>query len=326
MSALSSCFWPFYLLFVSVAFLIAIADRVPLHLETRFPQVQIDDEFYDYQNGVVEKTLPGPFVYRVLIPYLYKLVTITDKFSLITFDFALKVLLLTACQLAFFQYLRQFFAKLVALAGVLWFDFLISYSLSYIPGPSVIETIDIFNTLVFCIALRFLLQDHLIPLCLLLVVGMLNRETPWILLPTVFLSEWLGRRRFTRVFVVSLALAIPYFGLRFLIETPIPTWFTTHDLMFNIPFMSAEQSLKAIVANIHLLFLLGPLLIISAIRFREHPMFLQLAAAVVPLFLVIHYIFGSIIERRLWMPLYVLLLPLAVHNLSKMCSGEAVPE
>ena len=324
---MSSRRWPFYLLFVGVAFLTAIADRAPLHLETRFPQVQIDGEFYDYQNGVVEKTLPGPFVYRVLIPYLYKLVTeITDKFSLITFDFALKVLLLTACQLAFFQYLRQFFAKLVALAGVLWFGFLISYSLSYIPGPSVIETIDIFNALVFCMALSLLLKDQLMPFCLLLVVGMMNRETPWILLPTVFLGEWLGNRRFGRVLVVSLALAIPYFGLRFLIETPIPTWFTTHDLMFNIPFMSAEQSYKAIVANVHLLFLLGPLLIISAIRFREHPKFLQIAAAVVPLFVIVHYLFGSIIERRLWMPLYVLLLPLAVHNLSKMCSGETVSE
>ena len=79
-------------LFVGLAVLISIADRAPIHLETRFPNTQVDQEFYDYLNGVLEGTLPGPFVYRILVPYTYSALSHFDNtMNILNADFFLKI-------------------------------------------------------------------------------------------------------------------------------------------------------------------------------------------------------------------------------------------
>jgi hypothetical protein len=141
-------------------------------------------------------------------------------------------------------------------------------------------------------------------------------------LPILFLHEWLGPRSWRRFLVVVATVALPYFGLRWLIVSPTPIWFLTQDIRLNIPFLSLQHTWGAFVANLHLIFLLGPLILLGIYRFREHPFFLRIAAYIVPLFLLIHYIVGSIRETRLWMPLYLLLIPLALNNLIKLLQNE----
>jgi len=58
------------MLFSSFAVLLVLADRAPMHLENRFTCVDLRTDVYDYVSGVTEVTSSGPYVYRVLIPYL----------------------------------------------------------------------------------------------------------------------------------------------------------------------------------------------------------------------------------------------------------------
>ncbi len=303
--------------------MLSIIDRAPMHLQSRFPEVQIQREFQEYLDGVVDQTLPGPYVYRFFVPYLiFTLHKSLPLINVLTWDFGLKILILTFCQLAFFNNLRSFYSGIAALAGVLWFDILTGVSLFHIQGPSVIETADLMNVLVFSLALHAIYRDRFILLCAVLFGGTFNRETTWILLPVLFLHEWFGRRSWRRFLIAGAAVALPYFGLRWLITSPTPIWFLTQDIRLNIPFLSPQHTWGALVANLHLIFLLGPLLVLGAYRFREHPAFLQIASSIAPLFIIIHYVVGSIREIRLWMPLYLLLIPLALDNLIKLLQNE----
>jgi hypothetical protein len=311
-------------IFAGTAVMISIIDRAPMHLQSRFPEVRIQEEFQEYLDGVIDQTLAGPYVYRIFVPYL--IFTLHKSLPLINaqmWDFGLKLLILTFCQLVFFKYLRSFYSGMAAFAGVLWFDILIGVSLFHIQGPSVIETADLMNVLMFSLALYAIYRDRFILLCAVLFVGTFNRETTWILLPIFFLHEWFGTRAWRRLLVAVAAVALPYFGLRALIASPTTIWFLTEDIRLNVPFLSPQHTWVAIVANLHLLFLLGPLVVLGIHRFREHPVFLRLASAMAPLFIIIHYIVGAIRETRLWMPLYLLLIPLALDNLIKLLQSDS---
>jgi len=312
------------MLFSGAAAVLSIAERAPMHLNGRFPDVRIHEEFQDYLDRMMNQTLPGPYVYRILAPYLvFLLHKGLASISPLTLDYFLKILILIFCQLAFFQYLRLFFSDTLALAGVLWFDVLASFSLSHIQGPSVIDTTDLMNALVFCLAFRALYLDQFILFGVILFVGTLNRETPWILLPILFLNDWRSGRSKSRLLAAFAAVALPYFGLRWLIETPVPEWINLDRILYNFPFISPRHTPTALVANLHVAFALGPLIMIGLYRFREHPRFLRVVAAVAPLFLLIHYIVGAIIESRLWLPLYLILIPMALNNLEKMFQSES---
>lgn len=314
------------LIFAGAAVMVCTTDRAPMHLQSRFPEMQIQEEFHEYLDGVVEQTLPGPYVYRIFVPYLiFILHKSLPLINMLMWDFGLKILILIFCQLAFFNYLRSFFSGMAAFAGVLWFDILIGVSLFHIQGPSVIETADLMNALIFCLALYAIYRGRFSLLCAVLLVGTFNRETTWILLPILFLREWFGTRSWRRLLVAAAAVALPYFGLRWLIDSPTPIWFLTQDIRLNIPFLSPQHTWGALVANLHLIFLLGPLIVLGAYRFREHPVFLQIASSIVPLFIIIHFIVGSIRETRLWMPLYLLLIPLALGNLIKLLQDGSEP-
>jgi hypothetical protein len=89
-------------------------------------------------------------------------------------------------------------------------------------------------------------------------------------------------------------------------------------LAHNIPFLSEQTTGKAIVGNLHVIALLGPLLVVSVPRFWDKPKFLWVCAIVVPFFIVAHYAVGTIIEARLWMPLFIILIPLSIINLSRL--------
>jgi hypothetical protein len=304
------------LVFAGTAVMVCLVDRSPMHLQSHFPEVRLQEDFQVYLEGVVNKTLPGPYVYRIWAPYLVFFLHERVPFiSALVFDFLLKIFILVFCQFAFFSYLRHFFSGVAALAGVLWLDVLIWASLFHIQGPSLIETADLMNVLVFILALHAINRDHFILLCAVLFGGTFNRETTWILLPILFLHEWFGRRAWHRLFVAVATVAFPYFGLRCLIASPTTIWFLTQDIRLNIPFLSLQHTWGALVANLHLFFLIGPLILIGIYQFKNHPAFLRIAASITPLFITVHYAVGSIRETRLWMPLYLLLIPVALDNL-----------
>ena len=113
-----------------------------MHLEQRFPCVHLRVDITKYYEGVTEVTYPGPYVYRVLIPYLIKGIhIIVPVLSIVNIDLTIKIIILIFCQTVFYYYLTIFFSPIFSLAGVFYLDILLSFTFSSIPGPSILETV-----------------------------------------------------------------------------------------------------------------------------------------------------------------------------------------
>jgi hypothetical protein len=174
------------------------------------------------------------------------------------------------------------------------------------------ETGEILNVLIFPLTLLLLFKQHYVWMAVVLAVGTLNRESTWLLLPPILVQTYVNSGRKGTAFACLAAVAIPYAGVRWLVVSPRPDWWRLDGLGENIPFVSMDLTPGAVMANIKLLLLLGPFILLGASRFREHHPELRLAALVVPPFLIVHYLFGKITELRLWVPLLTILIPLAI--------------
>jgi len=314
------------MLFFSIAVLLAVADRAPLHLEKQCSCVHFTTDVSDFIYGVTQSTAFGPYVYRVFIPYLASgLHYLMPFLTFIDIDFLLKIFFLIICQLIFYYYLQIFYSSFVSIVGVFILDILLGFTFSSILGPSIGENADLLNIVVYLISLIALYKNSFGYLLLILFIGTFNRETTWLLIPIIFLYDYFSKRSLYRTLLAGLAVAIPYFGLRLIIQTDSPVWFTFDGIIRNIPFLSFETTGKALVANAHTVFLLGPLIILSILNFNKHPEFLRLISYITPVFIVLHYLFGSIIEARLWIPLFIILIPLSLNTLSLIFDAQLHP-
>lgn len=305
------------MLFITIALLLVIADRAHLHLENDCDCVHLRQNVESYVTGVTQQTASGPYVYRILIPYMVLGIQSLFSFlSMVGIDFLLKVSFLILSQLAFYFYLRSFFSPLISLLGVVILDVLLSFTFSSILGPNVVETADIFNLGIFILALHTLYKNQFIKFLVLIFVGTINRETTWFLLPVLFLNDLSSKKGFFRTIISFVAIAVPYFGLRLLIHVDDSIWFTFEKLSHNIPFLISELTTTALIANFHTAIFLLPFIILTVMNFKKHPDFLRTATYLTPLFIVVHYLLGSIIETRLWLPLIIILLPTSLHTLT----------
>ena len=314
------------MLFCSIAVLLALTDRAPMHLEKRFPCVHLSADIPDFINGVMQSTSSGPYVYRIFIPYLVTgLHSVVPFWSLVDIDLFLKIFFLIICQVTFYYYLCNFFSSFVSLTGVLILDILLSFTFSSIVGPSIGENADLLNMAIFIMALNALFKNSFGYLLALLFIGTFNRETIWFLIPIIFLNDFFSKKSIYRSLLACLTVAIPYFGLRTIIRPSVPDWFTFEGVIRNIPFLSPETTATALIANAHVAFLLGPLIILSLLHFNKHPQFLRIASYITPLFILLHYILGTIIETRLWLPLFIILIPLSLNTLTLILNNQSHP-
>lgn len=314
-------FYPF-ILAAGIAVLLSLSDRDPIHYKESHER--LEHNFYTYLDGVTNHTYSGPYVYRTLIPTSVSLIHLVLPFvDAISIDFCLKLILLTLCQVAFFSYQRFFFKPTESFFGVAILDVLLGFSLVQTEGPTLIETADILNLLVFLLAFIFIYQGHFKSFCFILILGTLNRETTFFLPPAFLVVNGITQKSLKLTFVAFLAVAIPYCALHLLIHPPISDWMTFDAITHNLPFFDKSNFAQIVTANVHLAILLGPLFLIAFYKFSSHPAFLKSIFLIAPFFVLLHYVVGIIMEARLWMPVYVIVIPLAIDTLVKLFQEES---
>ena len=300
-----------------IAVLICLNDRDPIHrIESH---ERLEHNFYEYLDGVTNQTYPGPYVYRILVPttlsFLHRMVPVLSPLNI---DFVVKFLLLVLCQALFFAYQRLFFDPTKSFLGVALLDVLIGFALVQLEGPTLIETMDILNVTVFLLAFMTIYLDYFKWFCIILFIGTLNRETTF-LLPIIFLIvNGINRKSVYKTLVAFVAVGLPYVALHILIHPAVTDWIRFDAIAHNIPFIGQFGNPKILLANIHLLVLLGPLTLLALYDFSKHSKFLKSVSYIAPLFVLIHYVVGVIMEARLWMPLFIILIPLAIDTIARL--------
>ena len=310
---------PVVILFICIALLIVIADRAPLHLDKRDPARPVESDFYLHYHSVLDRSIGGPYAYRVLVPWVTALIhRALPSFTELDIDAFLKALVLVFVQLTFFRAQRRFFTPWIALAGTLWMDLLVGYALVYVQGPASGETTDLANLLVFILALDMMPDRRTGSLAALFLIGMLNRETPLLLLPLVYAIDRSEKHGVARSASLALGSIAVYVGLRLAIQTTSGGWFTTQGLAMNLPGYEPGMAGNAFKSIIHVLLLLGPLFGFAAMRFSRLSLLFRGSILIAGLLVIIHFIVATVIESRLWMPEFALLIPPSLFNLQEI--------
>lgn len=298
-----------FFFFLSIAFWVS-------HTNQRTDYWCRDMHFEEYQNGVMNHTIYGPIAYRVMIPYTVDFLSnICHVGSEKQVVFYLNIFLLLLTQFAFYYYLKNIFSDTESLLGTLWLDLCIMMGFTSFIGIHVYETMDVCNLFFMSCALNLLYNHRWRWLIIILFFGMLNRETPAFLLLPVYIFLYKKKISIRWALLCTIAVLIPYFSLKLLIHPPQPFWFQTIYLSENLPFLKDSDPEIIGLGYLKFILLLGSALWIALSGFKNKNEFFRITMLIVPVYIPIHLIVGHLEEYRLWIPLFLFLIPLGLETI-----------
>jgi len=278
-----------------------------LAVATGFADVRMrahtDNVVKSYIPGVVAGTESAPGRYRVLMPFAIDGVARATGASLISVWYVSRLLLLFTAFCVIHLYLRTWFAPGEAFAGVALTaaTLPLTFTNSW-PHPDHFAELALFTLGAVAIARR---SDALFGAAL--AAAALNRETSAFLVLLYCVAEPLTRARAIRTVLFGAEWFAIYAGLRAVRGlSHYEYWQAGRNLADLGLLPSAFDPYYRAYAYFGLV-LFGPMLVL-ALR-ADAPRFARRALLVVPCFVAVAFMFSSIIESRIFTPLYALILP-----------------
>ncbi len=217
-----------------------------------------------------------------------------------------RVIFTSASLYVFYRYLRGWFPPLASLLGL--FMLAAAIPLTYV--YYMMQVSDPFNMLVFFLAFWAMRQGRDAWLLPLVVVGMLNRESP-IMLPVFYAAVRVGRPPRTWLpwaAVLAAAAVAVYLGLR-LVYGPKPPCCSTDPIAHLVTNFTDWRAYVDALGVLNLALWGGWL------GWRRCPPFLRRASLIVPVFLVPYLMYGTVREARYYLPVLAILIPMALFYL-----------
>lgn len=255
--------------------------------------------------GLAAKVPKEQYLTRVLFPFAIEyfvgnvpLYYLGDVVRLNKIAF---ILLFTITMLAFQYYLKYWFKEEIALIGTLFFALTIPYG--YLIGGQV----DIlFNMFLFIISAILIRKNIFLPLFPIIIIGVLNRETI-LFVPFLYL---LAQKEITlSVIKRSMALEISGLAVHGFIRAVRGGF---GGINYSDAFL---WNIACHHCAIALFLLFNIFWFLAFFRIGNKPQLLQRWALSVPFFIIANYHFGFNHETRLFFPLAIIIIPLALWNL-----------
>jgi hypothetical protein len=272
-------------------------------------------------DQIIAGNAPSPYRYRILVPFVaegleHLLAAVLSpegafRLAYAICDFTSLSLLL----IALYIWLRDWFDADAARVGVLFVAATVPVALQdhYFQPWSLPETA------LFVFALIAMRSGRLGLLALLVAVASLNRETA-VFIPLAFLITRVGDRRRgggSRIDPRSIPVAVGllavwlviFFGLRVVRGSAVPVLTVGELLRQNL----RADSLRPLILNLTLF--MGAIWGFAILGYQTAPPFVRQLAWIVPPYLLTIAVWGIWYEVRLLMPLYPILLPMALSFL-----------
>lgn len=267
--------------------------------------------YQEFIPKVVDGTADAPERYRVLAPFaVYGLERVTGLSASAAWYVSRLAAFFTA-YLVFFAYLRTWFTSPQALLGTAMVaaTLPLTFTNSW-AHPDHIPELALFTA--GCLAIA---RERLAWVFILLALATLNRETAVFLIPLYLLAGTMTRARLVVTAVLAAEWAAIYFGLRF--------WrgFVHYDylqLTRNLDFLKLLPDNYDPYYRAYAWFglaLFGGLLTVGLRTQGSPPLFVTRALWVTPLFGAVAFAISSIIESRIFTPLYPLVMPAVIFAL-----------
>jgi len=269
--------------------------------------------YTDYIPGVVNGTYGAPATYRVLAPFAHVWLVELTGWSDDTIWHLSRVFWFAAAYLALFWYLRTWFAPGTAAAGVLGVaaTLPLTYTNSW-AHPDAIPELALFT--VGCALIARRRAGWLGPV---LAVATLNRETAAFLVLAYGFSQPLTGRHVVRTLGFGAIWLSIFAGLRALRGIEHYEYF---QLDRNLEFLKLLPPAYDVYKRAYAWFvvaLAAPAMVVIALRWSRVPQDARRMLATAGPFLLVAGSISSIIETRIFIPLYALTLPALMFALAE---------
>jgi hypothetical protein len=261
--------------------------------------------YQEFIPQVVDGSADAPERYRVLLPLGLNLIATRARLPPATVWHASRLLLFIGAYTIFYLYLRTWFARDGALFGTT----LVGATLPLTFTNSWQHPDHIPELLLFTAGCWAIARQRAGWLALLLPVATLNRETAVFLVPLYLFAGPVTAMRVGLTGLFALEWAAVYVGLR------IWRGFVQYDylqLFRNLEFLRLLPANYDPYYRAYAYFgliLFGGLLVIATQSLGGAPLFVRRALWIMPIFAVIAFTISSIIESRIFTPMYALVIP-----------------
>jgi len=314
--------WVIFAIIFSVAAVLAFGYYVHVGRPNLAERIELHSE-------IIDGTAQSPYRYQVLVPFFAEI--FIKAFSLFLPHFKAFLLSYALYDLAaifallsiLYIFFNHWFQRDHALIGVLFVAGTMAVALRH----HYFEPWSLLEAALFSLGLLLIYRKRHWVLGIVILLAALNRETA-VFIPLAFLFINIdligilkGKARVDKRIVLLfstyfLLCLIVFVGLRYVIGTA-PHIHTVKELWaHNIEGVSL---FRTIVSNG---LFLGFFWIFAALGFRHAPRFIQNAALIIPLHLLLVIVYGVWYEVRLLMPLYAILIPLGLSYVFPRTDSE----
>jgi hypothetical protein len=290
---------PAFFLFAALAIMLTYIHQISIDILRYDDQIQL-------HNQIVRHIAQSPYQYRILQPYLVSLVTRIPKLPLRqTFLWSYGVIRFISFFVTFiavWYFSKRYVSAIAALAGSLIMAAVIpfTYFHYFFQPTSVVELAG------FAIGFVLIERGRWDWLAFLIAVSTFNRET-MIFLAGYYALFHLRDRSIPRLVresaFLALAWAIPFFGLRLMWPARESAVTITQCIHYNITKESVPIEVGIMVA---------PFVILALINARSKPPELVRCLCLVPVWLVLCFLFSQMNEVRYFLPMLVPEIPLVI--------------
>ena len=281
---------------------------VTLTIATGFADVRMrahtDNVYNAYIPAVVAGTENAPGRYRVFAPFLIDGLARATGASMETTWYVTRLVWIFVAYGVFHVYLRTWFASSAAAAGVsiVAATLPLTFTNSW-PHPDSIPELALFTLGALAIARRLDLLFAAVLAC-----AALNRETSVFLVVLYIVSEPLTRPRLLRATLFGAEWLAIYAGLRIMRGVQHYDYWQAARNWAELGLLPSNYDPYYRAYAYFVVILFGPM-IYMAVKAKGAPVFARRALLVVPCFIAVAFIFSSIIESRIFTPLYPLVVP-----------------
>jgi hypothetical protein len=311
--------WFALLLYVSVAIAVGFADyRVR-------PGMQQDYGLAKYIPGVIDGSIGAPATYRVLAPYTIDFfVRLTGLEPLVAFVVS-RLLFIYAALATTHLYLRQWYSSAASVGGTLGVAALLP--LTFTDGWAHPDSFP--ELFLFTLGCALVARKRDLAFLVVLVLAMLNRETSAFLalLWAAFrLSENRSPATLSRAIVFGLSCVAVYVGMRWLRGMQHYDYVMLGENWANLkPAGPGYDPYRRLFGLFWLILLAVPawLAAVTATVRTGTPLFIRHAVPVAAAYLVTCWTISRLIEARILLPMFPLLLPAVMAAFTRPASGVA---
>ena len=319
--------WSLFLLMAGFSLLAVYCTSMSLYtMDVATGSVAATESLKLYREALAG-TRDFPYQWRLLGVYLVyagERLTGLDPHAI---DLALKVALLCVSSSTLFLFSRFYVSQMAALCAVAFYQLLTVAGFS--DQYTIYFTNDYLMIAAWFGAVYFIRAGRYLEAAALAFAGAWAKET-LVLVPILIGFRWLRDRRAVGIIPIVLAAAaflIPTLILRRMYPAPVSDWAWWHMLFANVPFLqgNAHDLVVTLKNNLKVFLFFNVLWVLAARAVRRSDAFAQDLALTGVVYLALAYPVIVLRELRHFLPLAIVILPLAMAELERPGAGASPP-